>query len=137
MLEALLDAVLYTGVGLGILLLGFYVLDLATPGRLAQHIGDGSKNAALVASSSFIGLSAVIFTAIWTNADSATDALGWTIAFGIMGVLMQQVGFWAIELLTPGSLRDAVCAPGITTAMGYVAAASQLAVSAIVVASIA
>ena len=50
MFENVLLILAYTGVGLGILVAGFYVLDLLTPGKLGQLVMDGNPGAALVAS---------------------------------------------------------------------------------------
>ena len=38
MLASIGYAVAYTGVGIALLVLGFYVLDLLTPGHLGRHI---------------------------------------------------------------------------------------------------
>jgi len=49
-------AVAYTGVGIALLVLGFYVLDLLTPGHLGRHIYEHrSLNAALTLAAGFLG----------------------------------------------------------------------------------
>ncbi|NHC15050.1 DUF350 domain-containing protein [Motilibacter deserti] len=138
MLESLGYALAYTGVGLVMLYAGFLALDLLTPGKLSHRIWrDHSMNAAVVLSAGTLGLGGIVFTAIWTNAESGFgDALWWTIVFGLVGVALQAVAFVLLDLVTPGKLGDMVTerafAPGT-----LVVAASQLAVSLIVIASIA
>ncbi|MDQ1682615.1 MAG: hypothetical protein QOH99_1156 [Frankiaceae bacterium] len=138
MLASLGYAVAYAAVGLVILAVGYYVLDVLTPGRLSSVIWeDRSTSAAIVASSGIVSLGGIVFTSIWTNASSGFgSALGWTVAFGIVGVLMQMIAFVLLDLVTPGKLGDAVCAPGFHPA-SLVAGAMQVAVALIVVASIA
>lgn len=157
-IESLLAALAYVGVGVGLLILNFYALDLLTPGRLVthifgevrsavrvgQHVGietggqPGSYSAALLAAAAAIGQGLIAFTTIWVNADASFGAaLGWTIGFGLFGVAISAVAFLLIDFLTPGKLGDVVCQPGPIRAPAVVAAAMYLAVAGIVVASIA
>ena len=137
MLESIGFAAAYTGVGIALLVLGFYALDLLTPGRLGRHIADGrSVNAAVVLSAGFLAQGAVVFAAIWTNATSGFgDALLWTVVFGVVGVVLQAVAFLALDLLIPGKLGSHLMEARFHPA-SLVFAAVQLAVAAIVVASI-
>ena len=130
-------AAAYTAVGLVLLAAGFAALDLLTPGRLATHIWtERPTNAAVVLGAGFVGLGLVVFTAIWTNGDSGFgSALGWTVAFGLLGVLLQAVAFRLLDLATPGDMAAMVCEKAFHPA-SVVAAATQLAVSGIVAASI-
>lgn len=131
-------ALAYGAVGIALLGLGFFALDLLTPGRLAVRIWeDRSINAATVLASGFLGLGGIIFTAIWRNAASGFgDALLWTVAFGITGVLLQALAFVLLDVVTPGKLGDLICDTGFHPA-ALVTAASQVAVSLIIIASIA
>jgi uncharacterized membrane protein YjfL (UPF0719 family) len=128
----------YSIIGILLLAAGFFAFDLATPGRLGERIYQGrSINAAILVAAAFLGLGAVEFTAIWTNAARGFgEALAWTVGFGLLGVVLQVGSFLALDALTPGSLRDIVVErefhPG-----ALVAAASIVAVSAVVCASIA
>jgi len=138
MLSSLLYGTAYSLLGIALLAAGFVALDLLTPGRLGQQIWqDRSVNAAVVLSSGFVGLGAIEFTAIWTNADSGFGpALLWTLAFGLLGIALQVVSFLVLDLLTPGRLGAVVVERAFHPA-AVVTAASQLAGSAVIVASIA
>lgn len=131
-------ALAYAGVGIGVLGVGFAVLDLLTPGRLGEQIvSEGSVNAAIVAGSGILGLGLIVFTSIWVNADASFGhALAWTIAFGLLGVLIQAVAFRLLDLVTPDDLAAATMRREFHPA-SLVAGATQLAVSLVVVASIA
>jgi uncharacterized membrane protein YjfL (UPF0719 family) len=130
-------AVAYTVLGIALLTLGFVVLDLLTPGRLGRHIHEErSVNAGLVLATGFLGQGAVVFAAIWTNATSGFgEALLYTVVFGVLGILLQAVAFVVLDLITPGRLGAHVTEVAFHPA-SLVLGAVQLAVAAIVVASI-
>ncbi len=139
LLTALTFGAAYSLLGSALLVAGFVALDLVTPGRLGHHLTgeEASPNAAVVMSAGFLGLGAIVFTAIWRNAAAGLGpALGWTAAFGLLGVVLQAVSFLVLDALTPGRLRDLVVGARLHPA-AFVAAAGQVAVSAIVCASIA
>lgn len=137
MLESLGYAAVYSGIGLLLLALGFFVLDLLTPGRLADHIWEhGSPNASITLASALIAQSLVAFATIWTHAEAGFgEALEWTIAFGVLGIALQAISFFLLDLVTPGKLGDLVCRKDFHPA-SVVSGASQLAVAIIVVACI-
>jgi uncharacterized membrane protein YjfL (UPF0719 family) len=130
-------AVAYSGVGIALLVLGFFALDLLTPGHLGRHIYEHrSVNAALTLSAGFLGQGAIVFASIWTNATSGFGhALLYTVVFGILGVLLQAVAFVVLDVITPGKLGEHLTEATFHPA-SLVSAAVQLAVAAIVVASI-
>jgi uncharacterized membrane protein YjfL (UPF0719 family) len=130
-------AAAYTGVGIALLVLGFYALDLLTPGNLGRHIAEHrSLNAAIAVSGGFLGQGAIVFASIWTNATSGFGrALLYTVVFGILGVVLQAVAFVALDVLVPGRLGEHLMEPAFHPA-SLISAAVQLAVAAIIVASI-
>jgi hypothetical protein len=130
-------AVAYTGVGILLLVVGALALDLLTPGHLARHIyEERSVNAGIALAAGFLGQGAIAFTTIWTNATSGFgQALLYTVVFGLLGVLLQAVAFLVLDLLTPGKLGAMLTQVPFHPA-SLVTAASQLAVAAIIVASI-
>lgn len=137
MLESIGYACAYTGVGIALLVLGFYALDLLTPGHLGRHIyEDRSVNAALTLGAGFLGQGAIVFASIWINAASGFgDALLYTVVFGVVGVLLQAIAFLVLDLITPGKLGAHLTDRDFHPA-SLVSAAVQLAVAAIIVASI-
>jgi uncharacterized membrane protein YjfL (UPF0719 family) len=136
-LQSIGFAAAYTGVGIALLVLGFYTFDLLTPGNLGRHIAEHrSVNAAVALSGGFLGQGAIIFASIWTNATSGFGrALLYTVVFGVLGVVLQAVAFLALDLLVPGRLGQHLMEREFHPAC-LVSAAVQLAVAAIIVASI-
>ena len=137
MLQSIGFAAAYTGVGIALLVLGFYALDLLTPGNLGRHIAEHrSLNAAVALTGGLLGQGAIIFASIWTNATSGFgQALLYTVVFGVLGVLLQAVAFLVLDLITPGRLGEHLM-EGTFHPASLVSAAVQLAVAAIIVASI-
>ncbi len=137
MLTSLLYGGAYALLGVALLVGGFFAFDALTPGRLGQRIyTERSLNASLIVSALFVGLGAVEATAIFTNgAANFGSAFGWTAGFGVLGIALQSLSFLVLDAVTPGSLRaiavDERFHPG-----ALVAAASMLAVSLVICASI-
>ena len=144
LLNALGHAVAYA-FATGALLVGaYYVLDLVTPGHLGTHLrGDGagagsSMSAAVVTGAWLVSNALVLFTAVWTNgATSLGWALAWTLAFGVLGVVLNAAMLFILDAMTPGNLRQVVCEAGPVRPLAVVVAATSLSVAAIVCASIA
>ena len=137
MLASIGYAAAYTGVGIALLVLGFYALDLLTPGNLGRHIAEHrSLNAAIAVSGGFLGQGAIVFASIWTNATSGFGlALLYTVVFGVLGVVLQAVAFLVLDLITPGKLGEHLTETAFHPA-SLVSAAVQLSIAIIVVASI-
>ena len=137
MLASIGYAVAYTGVGLALLALGYFALDLLTPGHLGRHIYEHrSANAATVLAAGFLGQGAIIFSTIWINGTSGFGtALLYTVVFGVLGIALQAVAFVLLDLITPGKLGEHLTEPRFNPA-AVVSAAAELAVAAIIVASI-
>lgn len=155
-ISALGFGIAYAVVGTAILIASYFLFDLITPGHKIGTIlkgerssvrrpsdavpahGDPSYSAAVVTSAWLLAQGLIIFTAIWTNADSSFGhVLLWTVSFGIVGALLLAATFVIHDLLTPGKLSDEVCQPGRAVPLAYSTGASLLAISAIVCASIA
>ena len=137
MLASIGYAAAYTGVGIALLILGYYVLDLLTPGHLGRHIYEHrSVNAAITLAAGFLGQGAIVFASIWISGTSGFGtALLYTVVFGVLGVLLQAVAFVVLDLISPGRLGEHLVEKDFHPA-SLVSAAVQLAVAAIIVASI-
>ena len=137
MILSLWYAAAYALLGVVLLIVGFVSLDLLTPGRLARHIWtERSINAAIILATGFLGQGLIVFTAIWTNGEAGFgSAFLYTIAFGLLGVVLQAVSFILIDLATPGKLGEMVFEVPFHPA-SLVTASAQLSVSLAVVASI-
>jgi hypothetical protein len=85
MLELVGQVLAYAGVGLGILIVGFFVLDLLTPGNLGKLVIDGNPNAAVLTAATLLSLGLILWFAIFfTGGD--WDGLDDTLVYGLVGV---------------------------------------------------
>jgi len=132
--ELALQALAYSGIGIAILAAGYLVVDVLTPGKLGQQVADGNPNAAILVGAALVSLGLIEYFAIYFTG-AGWDGLDNALLFGVLGVVVQAVGFLVLDLLTPGKLG--------TIAMGErfhplsaVAAASQVGVALIVCASL-
>lgn len=124
----------YAGVGLVILVVGFYVLDVLTPGKLGALVMEGNWNAALLLATLLVALGldvwfAIFFTgAGWAHLDDVA-------VYGGCALVAQVVGFVVLDFLTPGRLGD-VCTPRSLQTGTLVASGVMLGVSLAVCASL-
>ncbi len=103
-LELVLQVLAYSGVGIAILLAGFYVIDLLTPGHLGRHVAAGNPNACLLAASALVSLGLVLWFAIFFTG-AGWDGLVDVAVFGVVAIAAQAAGFVLLDLLVPGDLR--------------------------------
>jgi uncharacterized membrane protein YjfL (UPF0719 family) len=134
MLELVAQVLVYSAVGLAILLAGFVVMDLLTPGRLGRLVAEGNPNAGMLAATTLVALGLVMWFAIfftgagWSGLDEAA-------VFGAVGVATQAAGFGVVEMLIPGRMRDFVHQPRLHPAAAVLSGA-QLAIALVVCASL-
>ncbi|MFD0256775.1 DUF350 domain-containing protein [Kitasatospora indigofera] len=130
-------AAAFGGVGVVLLLLGVGLVDLLTPGKLGRQIWvERNRNAAVLLSSALLGIGGIVFTAILYTYEEFGKGLVSTALFGLLGLVLMAVAFWAVDLLTPGKLGAILVDPEPHPAV-WVSASCNLAVAAIVAAAIA
>jgi uncharacterized membrane protein YjfL (UPF0719 family) len=134
--HGLFGATAFTALGVVLLACGFLLTDWLTPGRLRHQIwSERNRNAAVFLSSALLGVGAIAFTSIVTTYDNLLTGLASTAIFGVLGLLLMAAAFWFVDMLTPGRLGELMVDPDPHPAV-WVSAATNLAVAAIVCASI-
>ncbi|CAL9649220.1 DUF350 domain-containing protein [Streptomyces sp. enrichment culture] len=127
----------YGALGLVLFVLGIFLVDLLLPGKLGRQIWqERNRNAAVVLSSSLLGIGGIVFTSIWTTYDDFGKGLVSTAVFGVLGLVMMAVAFFVIDLVTPGRLGATLVEVEPHPAV-WVTASCNIAVSAVISASIA
>ncbi|HEU4347096.1 MAG TPA: DUF350 domain-containing protein [Actinoplanes sp.] len=116
MLEDLLNgagrSVVFGLVGIGIMAIGFVMVDLLTPGKLRDLIWrDRNPNAALLLAANQLGVAVIVFTAVFTSYQDFVQGLASTVIFGIIGVAIMGFAFIVLDWLTPGKLGDVISLP--------------------------
>lgn len=111
-LKGAVATILYFAVGMAVLLVGFYAVDLLTPGKLRQLVFiDRRPNAVVVAGAMYIALTAVIISAIANSYSQLGQGLVGVAVYGLMGVILLGVALLAMHLLIPGSFHEHVEEP--------------------------
>jgi uncharacterized membrane protein YjfL (UPF0719 family) len=130
-------ALAYGAVGIALMALGYLVVEVTTPGRLGHQIWtDRNRGAALVLAAKLLGVGAIVTTAIASSEDALTDGLLSTVVYGLLGIVLMTVAFYALDLLTPGRLGATVVDPRELHPACWVVAAADLGTAAIVAAAI-
>jgi uncharacterized membrane protein YjfL (UPF0719 family) len=133
MFESVLQVLAYTGVGIAVLVAGFLMLDAITPGKLGALVMEGNRGAGLLAGTSLFSLGLVLFFAIFFTG-AGWDGLDDALVFGIVGVIVQALGIFILDLLIPGRLAQHCFEPNHPAS--WVTAGIQLSVALIVCASL-
>ena len=136
LVSGLLSTVAFAALGLVLLMIGFYVIDLLTPGKLGQLIFvEHRRDPALLLGSSVVAIATIVGTSIYTAETDTLAGFAATAAYGIAGIILLAVAFVVLDLLTPGKLGELMTDDKDDPAI-WVTVAVQLAVGVIVAASI-
>ncbi|GAA0536854.1 DUF350 domain-containing protein [Paractinoplanes ferrugineus] len=116
MLQDLLEgagrSIVYGLVGIGLMAVGYILIDLLTPGKLRDLIwAERNQNAALLLASNQLGIALIVFTAIFTSYDSFGRGLASTVIFGLVGIAIMGLSFLVLDWMTPGKLGEVICTP--------------------------
>ena len=132
-----LAGLLYGFVGITLMMAGFAVIDLLTPGRLGELIvHHRRRDVGIVAASAMLAVGAIVTSAILASDGELDRGLAETAAFGAVGIALLGIAFVAVDRITPGRLGEILTDEHEDPAVAYVTAASLLAVGAIIAAAI-
>jgi uncharacterized membrane protein YjfL (UPF0719 family) len=136
LLDGLLGTLAYGGAGLVLMALGYVLVDVATPGKLADLIWvERNRNAAILLCSGLLGVGVILTTAVLTSDDDLGVGLANTAVYGLLGLAIMALSFIVIDVLTPGKLGEVICTeenhPGV-----WVSAVAHLVVAVVIAAAI-
>lgn len=98
-------AVAYSVIGIVLMVLGFFIVDWLTPGKLGELIWtQRNRNAALLLSSNLVGVGLIVVGAIWASDGNLVEGVVSTFVFGVIGLGAMAVAFLILDLITPGKL---------------------------------
>jgi uncharacterized membrane protein YjfL (UPF0719 family) len=90
----------YTALGIVLLLIGFYAVDMTTPGRLTTIIRTGrNTNATLLAVCGIAGVGLVVAASIFASGGKLIEGLIATLVWGLVGIIAQQIAMMIVRLL--------------------------------------
>ncbi len=103
MLTIAIETVVYLGIGLVMMMLGYFIIDLFIPVDFPKEINGGNKAVGWVSAGIYAGLGFVIRSAIISNTISEeTELLQGVIdttVFGAIGVVALVLGYFIVDIL--------------------------------------
>ncbi|HYQ36566.1 MAG TPA: DUF350 domain-containing protein [Mycobacterium sp.] len=111
-LRGAVATILYFMVGMAVLLVGFFMVDVLTPGKLRQLVFiDRRPNAVVVAGAMYIALTTVIVSAIVNSYSQLGQGLIGVAVYGLMGVVLLGIALLTMHLVIPGDFHEHVDDP--------------------------
>lgn len=109
-----LAVVSYAALGVILLVIGFYVIDLAIPGKLSRLIkSDRNPNATLLTTSGLGAVGLIVAASIWSSGGALHEGLLATAVFGLVGIAVQTVGMVVFDKVAGISVRELVQEPDL------------------------
>ena len=92
---------LYAVVGLVLMMIGFYAIDLTTPGPLRKMVDAGKPNAIIVAAAGMVSMALIVVLAIIASSGRLAEGLIAAAVYGLVGI-GAQVGMMRVATLVLG-----------------------------------
>ncbi len=126
----------YFLVGTAVLIIGFIVVDVLTPGKLRQMVFiDRRPNAVMLACANYIALAAVIISAITNSYSKLGQGLVGVAVFGLIGVVLQGIALLSLHFIIPGDFHEHIDEPELHPA-AFAVAVMLLAVGGVTAAAL-
>ncbi len=125
----------YAVLGVVLILIGFYAIDLTTPGKLTQLVRSGRPNAAVVAASGMVSMAFIVVLAIYSSGGQLAEGLISTAVYGLLGIVAQAIGLRVLELGTSITIGPLLAEERLD-ASAFVVAAGHIALGLIVAVAI-
>lgn len=117
--------------GLLLMLVGYGVIDLITPGKLHELLWtQRSRTAAILVASNLLGVSIIVAAAIQASVTDLLWGVVSTLVYGLIGIVIMAVSFLIVDALTPGRLGETVRSDSIHPAV-WVNASAHLGIAVI------
>jgi uncharacterized membrane protein YjfL (UPF0719 family) len=135
-LKGVVSTILYFLVGMAVLIVGFFMVDVLTPGKLREMVFvDRRPNAVVLACAMYIALATVIISAIVNSYSQLGQGLIGVAVYGFMGVVLQGVALLTLHLVIPGNFHEHVDEPELHPA-SFAVALMLLAVGGVTAAAV-
>lgn len=135
-LKGAVATISYFLVGTAVLIVGFIVVDVLTPGKLRQLVFiDRRPNAVMLACANYIALAAVIISAITNSYSQLGQGLVGVAVFGLIGVVLQGIALLTLHFVIPGDFHEHIDEPELHPA-AFATAVMLLAVGGVTAAAL-
>jgi uncharacterized membrane protein YjfL (UPF0719 family) len=135
-LKGAVATISYFLVGTAVLIIGFIVVDVLTPGKLRELVFiDRRPNAVMLACANYIALAAVIISAITNSYSQLGQGLVGVAVFGLIGVVLQGIALLSLHFIIPGDFHEHIDEPELHPA-AFAVAVMLLAVGGVTAAAL-
>lgn len=114
---------LYALVGLVLMLIGFYAVDLTTPGKLRTMVAQGLPNAVIVSAAGMLSMAFIVVLAIYASAGKLGEGLIAAGIYGLVGIIAQVISVRILEFAFGIDIGEVLHKPEFATEALVVAAA--------------
>jgi uncharacterized membrane protein YjfL (UPF0719 family) len=115
--------VLYAILGLLLMILGYYAIDLTTPGPLTQLVRSGHPNAVTVSAAGLVSMALIVVVAIYHSSGRLGEGLLSALIFGFVGIIVQAIAVRVLEWVGRIDIGGLLKAEKFTPVSLFVAAA--------------
>ncbi len=126
---------LYAVLGVLLMLVGFWAIDITTPGKLNRMVREGLPGAVLVTGAGMVSMAFIVVTAIYGSSGSLIEGLLGALVFGLVGIAAQVGGVRLLEWVT-GIRIGAVLSSEVLEPEAWVVAAAHMALGLVVAVAI-
>lgn len=126
---------LYAVLGVLLMLLGFYAVDVTTPGPLNRMVREGRPNSVIVTAAAMVSMAFIVVVAVYASSGALLEGLLASLIFGLVGIVAQVGGVRLLEWVT-GIDIGAVLAADRVQPQAYVVAAAHVALGLVVAVAI-
>lgn len=92
--------VIYALLGLLMMIIGFYAIDLTTPGKLNALVRAGKPNAVVVTAAGMVSMAFIVVVAIYGSAGNLLEGLLSSLLYGLVGIVAQAIAVRVLEFVT-------------------------------------
>ncbi|ADD40576.1 DUF350 domain-containing protein [Stackebrandtia nassauensis] len=136
LLNETVSVLAFSGVGIVLMVLGFVLVDVITPGNLRKQIWlERNRNATVLLASNLLAVGMIVFAAISASSDNLVVGISYSFVYGVIGLIVMGVAFVLLDLLTPGKLGAILVEENNHPAV-WVTAATHIAVALVVMAGL-
>ena len=126
---------LYAVLGVLLMLLGFYAVDVTTPGKLNRMVRAGLPNSVLVTAAGMVSMAFIVVVAIYASSGALLEGLLASLIFGFVGIVVQVGGVRLLEWVTGIEIGPVLAAERIQP-QAFVVAAAHIALGLVVAVAI-
>ena len=135
-LKGVVATILYFVIGMAVLIIGFFMVDVLTPGKLRELVFvDRRPNAVVITCAMYIALATVIISAIVNSYSQLGQGLVGVAIYGLMGVILLGVALLTLHLVIPGNFHEHIDEPELHPA-SFAVALMLLAVGGVTAAAV-